>query len=469
MGERVLRLRVCAMIAAGVMMIAGSPLTQAASLVVSNHGTDSGSCGSSAHPCRSISQAIENAASGDTIWVGAGHYGDLSGDGLFDAPGSEHATMLDPPESFDYTACAVCILKPVQIYSYSGAAVTTIQVGPNAITPTTVLITTNRAVFGSQDHGFTITGGNTNGLVVDLERGNGPMVYAVGVSGNVDLKDGTGFVLDGPQFSPSEPGHCPPPNLVCPPEKGSVTFSWNQAIGSGTGFVAFPNEAEQMLVFLEHNLTIEAGTGFYVWPGVIRQGCDDCFDGGRAPTVTTSENVAMDGAWGFNMNSSGPIVGNVAVNNSQAGFLIEDVPSFQQNAAIGNAGPGVIVGFYIQSGNSGPPLTYTGIGQNNFYGNDRNRPSIVIGSFFAAASGVGPSAHCGVLNVGAVGWNNRYVTIGPSQPPEFVGAENNYWGSPQGPQSSGSGDTAGGACDEFNGYSVAKPFLTTEHGMPTLP
>jgi hypothetical protein len=463
MGERMV-LRWCALFAAGVMAAAGSTIVHAASLVVSNHGTDSGSCGASANPCRSISQAIENAANGDTIWVGAGHYGDLSGDGLFDAPGSEHAIVLQG--AFDYTACAVCILKPVQIYSYSGAAVTTIQVGPNAITPTTVLIATKRAIFGSQGHGFTITGGNTNGVVVDLER-LGPDVFAVAVSGNVDVKDGTGFVLDGPQFNPAFPGSCPPPNFVCPPEKGSVTFSWNQAIGSGTGFHAEPKLAEQMLVFLEHNLTTGAGTGFLLDPGYVE--CDDCFDGGRAPTVTTSQNVAMDGAMGFNLTSTGPIVGNVAINNSQAGFQIVDVASFQQNAAIGNAGPGVIVGFHIQAGNSGVPLNYTSVGQNNFYGNDRNRPALTVGAYFGAGSGVGPSAHCGVLNVGAVGWNNVLVSTPPSQPPEFVGAENNYWGSPQGPQSSGGGDAAGGACDEFNGYSVAKPFLTTEHPMSTLP
>ena len=61
----------------------------AATLWTSNVGSDSGSCGTSSSPCRSISQAIENATDGDTIWVGPGHYGDVNGDGNFTGPGDE--------------------------------------------------------------------------------------------------------------------------------------------------------------------------------------------------------------------------------------------------------------------------------------------------------------------------------------------------------------------------------------------
>lgn len=442
----------------------GIATASAASLMVTNYGADSGSCGSSASPCRSISQAIENAASGDTIWVGPGHYGDLSGDGLFDAPGSEHAMVFD--RGFDYNACAICIQKSVQIYSYDGAAATTIQVGPNAISPTTVLIATNRAVFGSRDHGFTITGGNNKGVVIDLERQTG--TFAVTVTGNVDLKDGLGFVVDGPQFNPSFPNSCPPPELGgCPIQRGSVTVSWNQGIGNGTGFLVEPKLAEFTQFYVQDNLATGAGIGFVVDPGSVE--CDDCFDSGRAPGVTIANNIAADGGQGFNLLSTGPIIGNVASNNSTFGFQIVDVPTFEQNSAIGNAGPGVIVGFYVQADGAGIPLSLTTVGQNNFYGNDRNRPPLTIGIFFGASSGIGPSAHCGVLNVGAVGWNN--VVGGPATAnpaPERVQAADNFWGSAKGPQPSGPGDMGGGACDEFAGVSNAKPFLTTPHGMTTL-
>jgi hypothetical protein len=74
---------------------------------------------------RSISQAIENALAGDTIMVGAGRYGDLSGDGNFDSPGSEH------PQTLRYSragnGCVVCITKPVQLYSYGGTSATIIE------------------------------------------------------------------------------------------------------------------------------------------------------------------------------------------------------------------------------------------------------------------------------------------------------------------------------------------------------
>lgn len=78
--------RVASLLVTTALMICFGIVAKA-SLVVANNGTDSSSCGSSVSPCRSISQAIENASSGETIWVGPGIYGDLSGDGNFDAPG----------------------------------------------------------------------------------------------------------------------------------------------------------------------------------------------------------------------------------------------------------------------------------------------------------------------------------------------------------------------------------------------
>jgi hypothetical protein len=49
-------------------------------LRVTNDGADSSSCGSQTAPCRSISQGIENASDGDTIYVGPGRYGNVIGD-----------------------------------------------------------------------------------------------------------------------------------------------------------------------------------------------------------------------------------------------------------------------------------------------------------------------------------------------------------------------------------------------------
>jgi hypothetical protein len=78
-----------------------------ASILVTNYGTDSSCCGPKASPCRSISQAIENAAPGEVIYVGAGRYGDLSGTGTFTGPGDEH----EQPAAgrYNYTGCVVCV------------------------------------------------------------------------------------------------------------------------------------------------------------------------------------------------------------------------------------------------------------------------------------------------------------------------------------------------------------------------
>jgi len=57
-------------------------------------GTDSGGCGTKIDPCRSISQAINNGAAGDSISVGPGLYGDLDNDGVLSGTGGEEPTSL---------------------------------------------------------------------------------------------------------------------------------------------------------------------------------------------------------------------------------------------------------------------------------------------------------------------------------------------------------------------------------------
>src|ERR1700761_7546713 len=93
------------------LLIAGIPaLAEAGTWYVTNTGADGASCGRSRdHACRSINQAIDNASSGDVIWVGAGQYGAPSGSG----------------------GCAVCITKGVQIYSYNGTSATVIEASPD--------------------------------------------------------------------------------------------------------------------------------------------------------------------------------------------------------------------------------------------------------------------------------------------------------------------------------------------------
>jgi hypothetical protein len=62
-------------------------------LFVTARAVDSAVCGSRFEPCRSISQAIENAKDGDHIFVGPGYYGDINMDGDFNDPGDEKAQL----------------------------------------------------------------------------------------------------------------------------------------------------------------------------------------------------------------------------------------------------------------------------------------------------------------------------------------------------------------------------------------
>src|SRR5262245_3880387 len=78
------------------LVLAAPALATAAPLAlrVANTGVDGPTCGSAASPCRSITRAIANAATGDTIQVGPGVYGrDLDRDGI-DEPGEEAETIF---------------------------------------------------------------------------------------------------------------------------------------------------------------------------------------------------------------------------------------------------------------------------------------------------------------------------------------------------------------------------------------
>src|SRR3569833_3228828 len=85
----------------------------ARTLYVTNDGADSGSCGAQTNAYKSISQGIENAVAGDTIVVGAGRYGNISGSPSYTGPGDEHPQQLTLGRT---TGCIVCIDKQISIY-----------------------------------------------------------------------------------------------------------------------------------------------------------------------------------------------------------------------------------------------------------------------------------------------------------------------------------------------------------------
>ena len=154
--------------ALAIATIAGIHPAAAAVLWVTNDGADSSSCGSQTTPCRSISQGIENASDGDTIEVGAGHYGNVSGNVNYTGPGDEHPRAD--------AGCIVCITKGLSIFSVHGAAVTVIDSLPSSPFGTTVMILSDGVHFGQAGGGFTASGGG----VGDYFAGGAPFSAATG-------------------------------------------------------------------------------------------------------------------------------------------------------------------------------------------------------------------------------------------------------------------------------------------------
>jgi len=450
------------------------------SILVTNFGTDSSSCGSNASPCRSISQAIENAAPGEVIYVGAGRYGDVSGTGTFTGPGDEHAQPASGP--FDYSGCVVCISKAVQIYSLNGPALTVIQANSAANFPNAVLITVDKVTFGSPGHGFGIANGGGNGIVVDLEQSPG-IAHGVTVSGNIDGGDSQGFVFEGPPGVPPF-GRCPPQNQFCPPPNvGVFLFSDNRANGSGTGFRILTKASaccgvvtNNMQIVLKDNVAVGTQTGFSVDKGLL-DNCDGCGDNATAGNVTTSNNFAASSGVGFSLFTAGPVNQNVALSNATAGFVITAPAGvFTGNSAVSNYGPGVVTLFFTDNGGHDPPIDFGKFSGNNLYGNDRNRQPAAVGSslptFFPYNPG--PSAHCGVLNLGSIAVAEQVDTLPQPPAPPFrvatVESAEAFWGSSKGPQSTGPGDTVGGACDQNSAVTTAsKPFLTSPVSIQAAP
>lgn len=103
------------------LLLADARPAETGKLHVENHGVDSPTCGDKKAPCRSISQAIDNAAPNDGIVVGPGRYGDLDGDGSFAGIGEEQA------EAGGGCFCMIKVDKPLSIESRDGANATVLD------------------------------------------------------------------------------------------------------------------------------------------------------------------------------------------------------------------------------------------------------------------------------------------------------------------------------------------------------
>lgn len=160
------------LIALGVLSTASE--TRASTLYVANNGVDSATCGARIDPCRSIGQAITHASAGDTIIVGPGLYGDLTGDGEFAAPGEE-------------VGGRILVDKALTIESSHGAEATTLGFVP-------VEIATDGAVFGGAGKGFTFYVGDLPAAVIVSPGTTGNTVSGNAADQVFDI-DGTNHVV----------------------------------------------------------------------------------------------------------------------------------------------------------------------------------------------------------------------------------------------------------------------------------
>lgn len=393
---------------AGLLLTATGSLVAAATLNVANNGVDSATCGTGASRCRSISQAIANAAPGDTILVGAGAYGDLNGDGVFTPASGEEAAEV----GFG-CACMIKVDKSVKVLSRDGADATVLDATQVVAV---VKILASGAVFGAPKHGFTAWRGLAGGIVVDAAIG-------VRVSGNVAKFNGTAC--------PCPPGTLASGIVVTRGRKHVVSGNLSTN-NNGSGF-ELAGTGNTLLGNVVLDVT---GAGYSVTGSrhVVGRnignnigGATFSFDGSA---FVIADNVGGSGG-GFQISGTGHTIhGNVSSANygGSPGFWLSGSRHvFTRNAARGNEGPGL----YLNPGSTSLTIT-----MNDFYGNGRN-------AYFI------PGPNCGIFNDSGTA----------------IPARRNFWGAATGPGP----DPADGACNGAGSSTATSPFLPLELLIPTFP
>jgi parallel beta-helix repeat protein len=377
-------------------------------LWVANDGVDSVRCGNRAFPCRSISQAMENAANGDTIAVGAGLYGDLNGDGDFKDAGEEHLA-----DSSVGGTCIVCVTKSLTILSLHGAGITVIDAAngkrpdptsQSGIVAAVVAIDTDTVTFGGPNSGFTVTGSANVGIAVHA-------VTNVRLTGNAARGNGgAGFRI---QASDST--------------QGEDAIVGNLATGNAAGFVISRDETRNLKELMYVSGNTAAGNSA---DGFTLSGCCIQFE--------LIANTASNNGVGIRLDGVGFLIQNNTVTaNQHQGIHVStglggSGLAILGNTIVGNRGPGIQLN---------PDAQGNTIERNNIFGN--------WGTEIVDGPNPGGTANCGVVNTGFA-----------QLPPSRIDATNNFWGSPSGPGKDPA-DNAGPGCDFNGGTTIVKPFATT--------
>lgn len=286
-------------------------------LYVANNTVHNGTgCGSAERPCRSISQAIANAADGSLIEVGPGIYGDIDGDGDASSAGEEAPVASG--------AVVKIINKSLVVYSKAGAAQTIIR-APLSFFRAIVWIDADNVTFGRPNGGFTVVGTKP-----------APMAGAVGIDAR-----GANITIAGNIVTDATLGA-----FVFDLAGGDIDALRNVATRNDYGFVVAGMASLVGRLQLEGNIA-----------------SDNEFDGFvlRSGRIDVVNNLATRNRTGFSVLSGRPtITGNVAVANTQFGIESRLGGELMGNSVIGNG----IAGIRLLADSCGVHIT-----RNNIFGN----------------------------------------------------------------------------------------------------
>jgi hypothetical protein len=272
----------------GLVLVVGIPTSALpATLQVSNTGTDGPGCGGTS-PCRSIGQAVANAAAGDKIVVGPGLYSDnLDGDLGVSAPGEE-------PRG------GITITKPLQIVSELGASSTLV----NSFGPV-FLVESSGVTLGVLGSGFTI---ETLGNPV-LISGNSQLVN-VRVGGNV-------IVIDDPRG---------PAGIAALNTRGRIEHNRIVAPG-GCSFGIFLAQSADLVT---RNVVLGCATGIFAQDS----------EGVRfVQNTVIGSGFNVPGGFGFDLNRGtvAEFSNNAVIGNGTGVLLGMDIPTFRGNTLAGSS------------------------------------------------------------------------------------------------------------------------------------
>jgi hypothetical protein len=287
---------------------------------VANNGIDSPTCGAAADPCRSISRGIANAVAGNTVVVGPGRYGDLDFDGALASFGEETGSTAPNASGGLY------VNKAVTVVSSAGAEATVIDVN-NARTAA-VELAADGIRFGERDHGFTLAGGQSYGLLTGR-------VTNVTVAGNLARNQLFGFALN---------------------SGGVVEAHHNSAIGNtAAGFLAQTYDGNQYVV-LSSNVAIGNGTGISVGSVAAHRITSNVISGNDSGLII---------GWGPSRITQNQVTANrlgAMLNGYSLDLPIERGPQLTRNNFVGNRANGIDV-------YPGPAGISPRLRENNIFGN----------------------------------------------------------------------------------------------------